>query len=94
MAANVGSGPDIILSTFDDASNPASEWHGQVLAFDVEVRRPVALLGGTQNVTVLTFRNSGWPEDSRWRGFCNTAWGETLGVKLKSSCETGARSAL
>jgi uncharacterized protein YndB with AHSA1/START domain len=78
------------LAKFDDPTNPPSEWNGQVLAFDVTGRRPVPLLGGMQKVTVLTFRNSGWSEASRWRGFCNTAWGETLGVKLKSFCETGA----
>ena len=80
------------VSEFDDPSNPASEWTGQTLRFAVTPRQPVALLGGTQDVTVLTFRNDGWPDNSRWRGFCNTAWGETLGVKLKSFCESGSVS--
>ena len=81
------------VSMFEDSSNPASEWQGQVLAFDVAPRAAVALLGTTQDVTVLTFHNTGWPEESRWRGFCNSAWGETLGVKLKSFCETGVSPA-
>jgi uncharacterized protein YndB with AHSA1/START domain len=78
------------ISVFDDPSNPASEWFGQTLRFEVAPRGEVALLGATQDVTVLTFRNAGWPSTSRWCGFCNAAWGETLGVKLKSSCETPA----
>jgi hypothetical protein len=78
------------VSEFEDPTNPASEWTNQTLRFDVAPRRPVALLGGMQDVAVLTFHNSGWPADARWRGFCNTAWGEVLGVKLKSFCETGA----
>lgn len=76
------------VSVFDDPTNPASEWFGQTLRFDLAARGDVALLGGTQNVTVLTFRNDGWPADSRWCGFCNAAWGETLSVKLKTFCET------
>ena len=76
------------VSVFDDPTNPASEWFGQTLRFELAPRGEVALLGGTQDVTVVTVRNAGWPSTSRWRGFCNTAWGETLGGKLKSSCET------
>jgi hypothetical protein len=33
-------------------------------------------------------RHDGRPEPSRWYGFCNTAWGETLAGKLKSSSES------
>jgi uncharacterized protein YndB with AHSA1/START domain len=76
------------VSVFDDPSNPASEWFGQTLLFELAPRGDVQLLGATQNVTVFTFRNSGWPADSRWCGFCNAAWGETLGVKLKNYCES------
>lgn len=38
----------------------------------------------------LTLRNDGRPADSRWCGFCNAAWGETLSVKLRKLCETNA----
>jgi uncharacterized protein YndB with AHSA1/START domain len=78
------------ISEFDDPTNPASEWFGQTLRFELSPRSDVAILGGTQRVTVVTFRNEGWPSDSRWCGFCNSAWGETLGVKLKSHCEATA----
>jgi uncharacterized protein YndB with AHSA1/START domain len=82
------------VSTFTDPSNPASEWSGQVLSFELAPRRDVELLGNAHRVTVLTFHNSGWPADSRWGGFCNAAWGQTLGGKLKPFCESiaGARS--
>ena len=43
------------------------------------------MLGGTQDVTVLRFRVTGWPDEARWYGFCNAAWGETLGVKLRNA---------
>ena len=75
------------VSAFSDPSNPASEWAGQTLVFELEPRHDVELLGGTQNVTVLHFDNAGWPPEARWYGFCNAAWGETLSVKLKNSCE-------
>jgi uncharacterized protein YndB with AHSA1/START domain len=78
------------VSDFDDPTNPASEWSGQTLRFDLAPRADVAILGDTQSVTVLTFRNDGWPADSRWCGFCNAAWGETLSVKLRTFCETNA----
>lgn len=78
------------VSAFDDPTNPASEWSGQTLRFDLAPRADVAILGDTQSVTVLTFHNDGWPADSRWRGFCNAAWGETLSVKLRTFCEANA----
>lgn len=73
------------VSHFDNADNPASEWEGQTLSFELSARAPVALLGGTQDVTVLRFRVTGWPDAARWYGFCNAAWGETLGVKLRNA---------
>ncbi len=76
-----------MVSAFSDPTNPASEWLGQTFAFRLAPRHDVALLGGTQNVTVLHFDNVGWPPESRWYGFCNAAWGETLSVKLKNACE-------
>jgi uncharacterized protein YndB with AHSA1/START domain len=80
------------VSPFDDPSNPASEWFGQTLRFDLAPRRDATILGATQNVTVMTFHNTGWPDESRWCGFCNAAWGMTLSVNLKNHCETNAAS--
>jgi uncharacterized protein YndB with AHSA1/START domain len=71
------------VSHFDDPDNPASEWEGQTLAFEVSTRGPVARLGGQYDVTVLRLRVEGWPDDAQWYGFCNAAWGETLSVKLR-----------
>jgi uncharacterized protein YndB with AHSA1/START domain len=81
------------VSDFSDPSNPASEWLGQTFVFELDPRGDVELLGASQNVTVLRFRNTGWPVDSRWRGFCNTGWGEALGVGLRNLCEAGADAA-
>ena len=76
------------VSAFSDPSNPASEWLGQTLVFELEPRHDVELLGVEHDVTVLRFQNSGWPAEARWYGFCNAAWGETLGVNFKNSCES------
>ena len=32
-----------------------------------------ALVGATQNVSVLRLVNDGWPEPNTWQGFCSTA---------------------
>jgi uncharacterized protein YndB with AHSA1/START domain len=77
------------VSAFSDPSNPASEWFGQTLVFELEPRHGVELLGVEHDVTILRFQNGGWPAEARWYGFCNAAWGETLGVNFKNSCEAG-----
>lgn len=74
------------LADFDDPTNPASEWGGQQISFALDPRREVPLLGRPQDVTVLRFRSQGWPADSRWRGFCSTAWAMALGA-LTEQCE-------
>ena len=76
-------------STFDDTSNPAAEWRGQRLTFDLQPRRDHALLGVPRDVTVVRFQQT-WPDDARWRGFCNAAWGQTLHNGLKDHCEEDA----
>ena len=73
-------------STFSDPTNPASEWAGQRLTFDVEPRREHPLLGAPRDVTVLRFTQT-WPDDARWRGFCTAAWGQVLNDGLKKLCE-------
>jgi uncharacterized protein YndB with AHSA1/START domain len=78
------------VSDFSDPSNPASEWRGQTFVFELAARRDVDLLGGAQHVTVLRFRNTGWSAASRWYGFCNTAWGQTLSGNFKNACESAA----
>jgi uncharacterized protein YndB with AHSA1/START domain len=76
------------VSEFGDPSNPASEWTGQTFTWEISPDRTVEILGTKRAATVLRLRVTGWPEPSRWYGFCNTAWGETLAGKLKSSCES------
>jgi uncharacterized protein YndB with AHSA1/START domain len=78
------------VSSFDDPSNPASEWHDTRLTFDLAPRQPVELLGRKLDVTVLHFTHAGWPDGARWRGFCNAAWGATLNGNLKTYCEEDA----
>jgi len=76
------------VSEFRDPSNPASEWSGQTLVWEITPRGTVELLGTMHDVTVLRLRVTGWPADARWYGFGNTAWGQTLAGRLKPSCET------
>lgn len=87
------------VSEFTEAANPASEWLGTTLAFDL---RPGAddpalewmgpRLGfdphAAGDLTILEFRHAGWPIPARWYAFCNAAWGATLGV-LAQYCATG-----
>jgi Activator of Hsp90 ATPase homolog 1-like protein len=82
------------ISEFGDAGMPGSEWLGHCLTFELAVggEDPSAgwlrdRLGLCENFTILRFRHSGWEPDSRWRAFCNSAWGVTLDG-LKRHCET------
>jgi uncharacterized protein YndB with AHSA1/START domain len=78
------------VSNFDDSSNPASEWGGTQLTFELSPRAPADLIGRKRDVTILRFAHAGWAEDARWRAFCNTGWGVTLDRGLKSLCEQAA----
>ena len=80
------------VSTYDDPDNPASEWTGQTFDWRIEPRTERVLLGNTMDVAVVRLTNAGWPEPSRWQGFCTTGWGATLDDKLKPLCETGSTS--
>jgi uncharacterized protein YndB with AHSA1/START domain len=73
------------ISGFGDPSNPASEWTGQTFRFELAPRGHVELLGAKHDVTVLRLHVTGWPENARWYGFCNTAWGQTLSTSLRNS---------
>jgi uncharacterized protein YndB with AHSA1/START domain len=75
------------VSAFDDPSNPASEWGGTRLTFEIAPRDTVELLGTKHDVTILRFRHDGWADDARWRAFCNAGWGHTLNENLKTYCE-------
>jgi len=78
------------VSRFSDPTNPASEWFGQTFHFELMPRAEIELLGATQNATVLRLRVEGWPAEPRWYAFCNSAWGQTLNVRLKDHCEAVA----
>jgi uncharacterized protein YndB with AHSA1/START domain len=72
-------------SAFTDPGNPASEWRGTRIAFELEpvgdgperawLRERVGIGPGG---TVMRFRHEGWPDGARWSSFCAAAWGATL----------------
>lgn len=68
------------ISDFIDPDNPASEWLGTRILFE---------LAAGDGVTVLQLQHTGWPEGARWYGFCNYQWGVAL-TSLKRYCEAGA----
>ena len=68
-------------------ASPASAWTGTHVIFEI-TRRPVPPWAPTKaDMVILTFRHSGWDENSEYFGFCNFAWGQVLG-KLKQVCES------
>jgi hypothetical protein len=84
------------VSDFSDPSNPASEWLGHLL--DFQLRRgpddttPPWLqdrlgISPTDGFTVLNFRHAGWHDDARWFGFCNSGWAAALAA-LQRYCES------
>jgi hypothetical protein len=81
----------VCRSEFTAADNPGSEWRGTRVAFEVDPRRKVELLGTQRDVTVVRLAHSGWPADARWHAFCNAAWGHTLNESLKHHCEEETR---
>lgn len=78
------------LSEFDNPANPASDWPGSRISFDLRSGGPTgfepidATLGDT--VTIVDFQHAGWPPGARWFGFCNHAWGTTLQT-IAQHCE-------
>ena len=85
-------------SEFTDSRNPASEWFGHELTFDLgtpEGDPALEWLGprlgyseSGADATIVHFSHSGWRDDSRWYAFCNLGWGATL-AGLEQYCETG-----
>jgi uncharacterized protein YndB with AHSA1/START domain len=84
-------------SEFTDSSNPASDWLGTSLVFDLRPADDDPALdwmgarlgidpGAIGASTILEFRHLDWPHGARWHAFCNSAWGGALGA-LAKSCE-------
>ena len=85
------------LSGYGEPGNPASEWLGHELRFELESGRdhpnPDWLrdrldLNSGNGFTILSFTHTGWRGDATWFAFCNCSWGVTLDG-LKRYCETG-----
>jgi uncharacterized protein YndB with AHSA1/START domain len=87
------------VSDFVEPGNPASEWLGHRLSFDLTSASDddaFRWLGSRlfesaspADVTILRFRQTGWAPDSRWFAFCNYGWGWTF-ADLRNYCESGA----
>jgi uncharacterized protein YndB with AHSA1/START domain len=85
------------ISEHTEWRNPASEWLGHRLDFELATpegdptfdwfRPRLGYPEDPTKVTVLNFRHTGWLSDSRWRNFCNLAWGATL-AGLGQYCES------
>lgn len=92
------------ISNFSDPNNPASEWTGHRIAFELSDARDDPAYGWLadrmdmdlddgKDVTILRFSHSGWEDESKWRAFCNTGWGEALS-ELKRYCEAGSSASI
>jgi hypothetical protein len=68
-------------------SSPASAWTGTHVIFEITRRSVPPWAAEKANMAILTFRHSGWDEQSEYFGFCNFAWGQVL-QKLKQVCES------
>jgi len=68
-------------------SSPASAWTGTHIVFEITRRAVPPWAAEKKDMTILTFRHSGWDDDSEYLGFCNFAWGQVL-QKLKQVCES------
>ena len=86
------------LSDFSEPSNPASEWLGTTISFELRAGQddPAAEWLGSKigidasagEFTIIDFRHSGWPSQSRWRPFCDWSWGQVL-TDLGRHCDAG-----
>jgi uncharacterized protein YndB with AHSA1/START domain len=87
------------ISDYRDPGNPASEWLGHRLIFELEtapddpqhawLRQRLFAADPDGDITILRFQHAGWSNDSRWYSFCNTAWGVTL-AGVQQYCEGAA----
>jgi uncharacterized protein YndB with AHSA1/START domain len=84
------------VSEFTDPANPASEWLGTDLTFDLApgdddpARRWMGPRLGHEphtDLTILRFRHTDWPATNRWSPFCGAAWAITLDA-LADHCTT------
>lgn len=83
---NEGKGVEWECISSHPSSSPASAWTGTHVIFGIGRRSvPPWALNKTE-MTILTFRHTGWDEKSEYFGFCNFKWGEVL-QKLKQVCE-------
>ncbi|MGD9991487.1 SRPBCC family protein [Pseudonocardia sp.] len=77
------------LGGVDDPANPASDWGGTRLSFDLttvaraDLAPPLDAYVVADEFTVLRFAHAGWARDARWFAFCSTAWALTLESGLK-----------
>ncbi len=88
------------LSEFSEPGNPAAEWQGHELRFELHtghddsnsewLRERLGI--DDEPYSVLRFSHAGWKSDARWFAFCNAAWGATL-EGLRLHCESGERAA-
>ena len=86
------------LSDFSEPSNPASEWLGTTISFELRAGQedPAAEWLGSKigidatadEFTIVDFHHGGWPAPSRWRPFCDWAWGQVL-TDLGGYCQPG-----
>jgi uncharacterized protein YndB with AHSA1/START domain len=79
------------VSHFTDPANPASEWLGSRITFELAETGPTGFEPIDSHfkvnpITILRFRHSGWPADARWMAFCAYGWGVTL-VGLEAQCK-------
>jgi uncharacterized protein YndB with AHSA1/START domain len=83
------------VSDFTDPSNPASEWLGTSITFDLRSAADdpafewmTPRLGlppdGSSAVTIVDFRHANWPEGARWYPFCAAGWASALDAMSRS----------
>jgi len=79
------------VSDFSDPANPASEWLGTRLRFDLADGDPTGFapvdhgIKGDR-VTVVRFEHSGWADGARWLAYCSYGWALAL-QSLTNLCE-------
>jgi hypothetical protein len=75
------------VSDFTDPRNPASEWLGTSITFDLrpgsddaayEWMAPRLGFAPGDAVTIVDFHHANWPEDARWYPFCASGWAAAL----------------
>jgi hypothetical protein len=85
------------ITDIPEPGNPASEWLGHELRFELSSAQEDPSAGWLANrlsssdpdktITILRFQDTGWTTNDRWYAFCNGAWGATLNHNLLRYCE-------